>query len=82
MCTSIKCLVFQASDTTLCRVSVSSGLLAGPLTEAQNFECKMHNIFDKPLEVRGDKSNAIPPPDLLTPGLKSPEFLRLYLLPS
>ena len=53
--------VFQASDTSPFRVSVSTGqlALASPLATAQSFEYKMSNIFDKPLEVSADKLGSL-----------------------
>jgi len=50
--------VFQASDTIPSRICVDTGracslLLTSPLAASQNFEYKMSNILDKPLEVRG-----------------------------
>ena len=49
--------VFQASDAIPPRICVDTGracnlLLTSPLAASQNFEYKMSNILDKPLEVR------------------------------
>jgi len=48
---------FQASDIIPYRICVDTGracslLLTSPLAASQNFEYKMSNILDKPLEVR------------------------------
>jgi hypothetical protein len=47
---------FQVSDTIPHRICVDTGracslLLTSPLAASQNFEYKMSNILDKPLEV-------------------------------
>ena len=49
---------FQASNIIPSRICVDTGracslLLTSPLAASQNFEYKMSNILDKPLEVRG-----------------------------
>ena len=49
--------IFQISDVIPSRICVDTGracnlLLTSPLAASQNFEYKMSNILDKPLEVR------------------------------
>lgn len=53
--------VFQTSDVIPFRICVDTGracnlLLTSPLAASQNFEYKMSNILDKPLEVRASSS--------------------------
>ena len=61
---------FQTSDAIPPRICVDTGracglLLTSPLAASQNFEYKMSNILDKPLEVRGPLAISAAPPNYL-----------------
>ena len=79
--------VLQVSNTLPSRICVDTGracslLLTSPLAASQNFEYKMSNILDKPLEVRGPPiTSDFQPTDISFPSHQL-ERLRLYFRPS